>query len=163
MNNVIMNVRPYQLLDQGSVNSLISTIQREEYGIPIRVEDQPDLSDIPNFYQKGSGNFWVAMAPEVVGTIALLDIGNQQVALRKMFVREDFRGRATGAAQKLLGTALDWAKGKGIHEVLLGTTAQFLAAHRFYEKNGFELINKGDLPSTFPVMSVDTRFYRKLL
>ncbi len=36
----------------------------------------------------------------------------------------------------------------------------FHAAHRFYVKNGFTEIEKGALPSAFPIMEVDTKFYR---
>jgi hypothetical protein len=43
----------------------------------------------------------------------------------------------------------------------LGTTPRFLAAHRFYEKNGFSEVEPGDLPSTFPIMAVDKKFYRR--
>ena len=43
--------------------------------------------------------------------------------------------------------------------VYLGTTAKFLAAHRFYEKNGFREIAREALPDSFPVMAVDTKFY----
>ena len=32
--------------------------------------------------------------------------------------------------------------------------------HRFYEKNGFQLIDPDTLPARFPKMKVDTRFYR---
>jgi len=46
-----------------------------------------------------------------------------------------------------------------VRELFLGTTAQFVAAHRFYEKHGFREIARPDLPPTFPVMSVDTKFY----
>jgi N-acetylglutamate synthase-like GNAT family acetyltransferase len=48
-------------------------------------------------------------------------------------------------------------------EVYLGTTAKFLAAHRFYEKRGFAVIDKSALPPGFPVMTVDTRFHRLAL
>jgi hypothetical protein len=42
-----------------------------------------------------NGNFWVALYEgKVVGNISLLDIGNQQVALRKMFVEKEFQGLA---------------------------------------------------------------------
>ena len=47
-----------------------------------------------------------------------------------------------------------------VREVYLGTTAKFLAAHRFYEKNGFVEIDHSELPESFPVMVVDTKFYR---
>ena len=72
---------------------LILTIQRDEFGFDIRAEDQPDLLNIANFYQTGSGGFWVALSDgDVVGTIALRDIGNNQGALRKMFVKDTHRG-----------------------------------------------------------------------
>jgi N-acetylglutamate synthase-like GNAT family acetyltransferase len=156
----VIEVIPYGAQYQAGVIDVILPIQQSEFGIPIILEDQPDLRDIPAFYQKRSGNFWVALAgPRVVGTVSLLDIGNAQGALRKMFVHVDFRGPKYGVARRLLTTLLAWCERKQIREVFLGTTAQFLAAHRFYEKNGFAEIAKSALPPAFPVMSVDTKFY----
>jgi GNAT superfamily N-acetyltransferase len=155
-----VKIAPFIPEHTGAVGQLISAIQREEFQIPITLDQQPDLADIPGYYQNGNGNFWVAVIDQrVIGTISLLDIGNQQVALRKMFVDADFRGPRFGTARKLLEAALEWCRAKGISEVYLGTTAKFLAAHRFYEKNGFTEIAKADLPETFPVMNVDTKFY----
>ncbi|HWR44280.1 GNAT family N-acetyltransferase [Sporomusa sp.] len=146
---------------QEDVINLILNIQRNEFDIPISKEDQPDLSDIPNFYQSGCGNFWVALYNnQVVGTIALIDIGNCQVALRKMFVKADYRGRSYNTAELLLFACMSWAREHDIHEIYLGTTEKFLAAHRFYEKNRFAQISRELLPSTFPIMKVDTRFYK---
>jgi GNAT superfamily N-acetyltransferase len=130
----------------------------------ISAEQQPDLRQIPTFYQVGNGNFWVALSgPALVGTISLLDIGSSQSALRKMFVHRDFRGSQTGTAKALLDTLIAWASSRAVHEIFLGTTPHFLAAHRFYEKNGFHEIVKSALPSAFPVMEVDTKFYRRSL
>jgi len=146
------------------VADLIVPIQREEFGIDIAYDDQPDLQDIAAFYQNGTGNFWVALdGAEVVGTIALKDIGNGQAALRKMFVARSHRGADKGVARELLNTLLGHARMAGLKDIYLGTTSQFLAAHRFYEKNGFELINTNALPEAFPRMDVDTRFYRLTL
>lgn len=143
------------------VIDVILPIQQEEFGIRIELKDQPDLLDIPNFYQKGNGNFWVALCDgTVVGTVSLLDIGNGQGALRKMFVKKAFRGSENGVAQKLLCGLLKWSKSKGLEEIFLGTTPKFLAAHRFYEKNGFLEIKKSELPAAFPLMVVDTKFYQ---
>lgn len=143
-----------------SVGELISKIQREEFGIPITLEQQPDLADISAFYQVGKGNFWIAISnQQVVGTISLLDIGNNQVALRKMFVHPNCRGSEFGTARKLLESAFEWSRSQGIAEIYLGTTAKFLAAHRFYEKNGFREIPMENLPEKFPIMTIDTKFY----
>jgi len=154
-------IRPFRMNDEQQVVDLIVSIQQKEFNIPITAEDQPDLRNIPNYYQKNQGNFWVAFHNEnVVGTIALLDIDNGQSALRKMFVHQHYRGSEKGIARNLLKTLLDWAKSRRFQEIYLGTTPYFLAAHRFYEKNGFTEISKKDLPKTFPVMEVDTKFYK---
>ncbi|ATN34036.1 GNAT family N-acetyltransferase [Rhizobium sp. ACO-34A] len=147
--------------DMQGVIDVILPIQREEFEIPITAADQPDLRDIPGFYQVGHGDFWVAkVGGRVVGTIGLKDIGEGQAALRKMFVAEAWRGREFGVAAALLQGLLAAAKGRGIREVYLGTTTKFLAAHRFYEKNGFVEIGLDALPERFPRMAVDTKFYR---
>jgi N-acetylglutamate synthase-like GNAT family acetyltransferase len=143
------------------VGALIVPIQREEFGVDITYEEQPDLMDIPNFYQKGAGQFWVALdQDEVVGSIGLLDIGAGEAALRKMFVATAYRGAAHGVAARLLRTLLNHARENDLKTIYLGTTEKFLAAHRFYEKSGFELIESKYLPATFPRMTVDNRFYR---
>ena len=103
------------------------------------------------------------MAKEVIGTIALVDISNRQVALRKMFVAKPFRGNGIGVAQALLDAAIAWCRQKQVPDILLGTTSVYLAAHRFYEKNEFIQIDKAQLPKEFPVMSVDSKFYRRAL
>jgi len=141
---------------------LILEIQRNEFGIQITADQQPDLRQIPTFYQVRNGNFWVALSgPEVVGTISLLDIGSAQGALRKMFVHRRFRGSQTGTGKRLLDTLIAWCTARSIRDIFLGTTPHFLAAHRFYEKNGFHEIAKSTLPASFPIMEVDTRFYRR--
>jgi N-acetylglutamate synthase-like GNAT family acetyltransferase len=156
-------VRPFRPGDEAAVIEVILPIQREEFGIAITAADQPDLADIPAWYQTGAGQFWLAeLDGQAAGTVALKDIGDDAVALRKMFVKPVARG-AVGAAQALLDTALAHARTRGVVTVWLGTTDKFKAAHRFYEKNGFDLVEVADLPEAFPRMAVDTRFYRLAL
>lgn len=154
-------IKPFAAHQAEALQGMILQIQREEFGIDITLEDQADLLDPDGFYGRGSGGIWVAMDGDtLVGSIALIDIGGDQVALRKMFVAEAYRGRAFGVAQRLLDHVVDHARQIGVKDIYLGTTAAFLAAHRFYEKNGFDLVDEGDLPGSFPRMAVDTRFYR---
>jgi N-acetylglutamate synthase-like GNAT family acetyltransferase len=155
----MISIQPFQKKYQGQILPLILEIQQKEFHIKISSEQQPDLQDISGFYQKDNGNFWIALEKDkVVGTIALLDIGKDACALRKMFVHKEYRG-AKGVAKQLLEEALKWAKSKKVKRIFLGTTSAFVAAHRFYEKNGFVEIRKEDLPKTFPLMSVDSKFY----
>lgn len=158
--STLLNIRKYQASDQEQVLQLILNIQQQEYNIPITREDQPDLLTIDSFYQQENGNFWVACdGDHVVGTIALLDIGNQQVALRKMFVQAEYRGKVWNTATLLLQKSISWAQQQQVTQIYLGTTMKFIAAHRFYEKHGFEEIAIKQLPDSFPVMKVDTKFY----
>lgn len=148
----------------GGVRDLILPIQRDEFGIPITYDEQPDLHDIEGFYRKGNGDFWVALAGDkIVGSVALLDIGGGRAALRKMFVKAAYRGSEHKTAKKLLARLVSHAEAAGMAEIYLGTTAKFLAAHRFYEKAGFSKIGEHELPERFPRMRVDTRFYKLLL
>lgn len=146
--------------DEAAIAALILPIQQAEFGVAITLADQPDLADISKAYQYGRGGFWTAKTGgHVVGTIALTDIGGNDAALRKMFVAADYRGAAVGVAARLLDTLVAHARQKAVQRIFLGTTAAFKAAHRFYEKNGFAEIDRGDLPPAFPVMAVDSKFY----
>lgn len=162
MRNII--VKKYSKSHKDEVIKLILNIQQDEFNVAINLHDQPDLENIEEFYQSRNGNFWIAQVGEMMaGTIGLLDIGNHCGALRKMFVKEEFRGREFGIAQLLLDTLLQWAKDKGMRKIMLGTTEKFLAAQRFYEKNHFSEIDKSLLPKEFPIMRVDVKFYEYLL
>ena len=159
-----MDVVAFEPRFAAEVIELILSIQRGEFDIEITAEQQPDLADIPGFYQRGCGNFWVAVhSGRVVGTISLLDIGSQQGALRKMFVHPDFRGSELGTSKGLLEALLAWARSRDVREIFLGTTEKFLAAHRFYERNGFSRIGVTELPAAFPIMAVDKLFFQRRL
>ena len=156
-----VNIEIYSDVNKKDVADLILNIQNAEFGIPITLELQPDLNEIPGFYQIDSGNFWIAKIDnKIIGTISLLDIGDRKGALRKMFVDSNYRGKEFGVGQRLLNTLVVWAKQKGFTEIFLGTTEKFIAAQRFYKKNGFKEIEKKELPGTFPVMEVDIKFYK---
>lgn len=159
--NTDVTVKTFSQEYQDQIVNLILSIQQQEYNIPITKHDQPDLFSINDIYQTGDGNFWIAIHDnEVVGTISLLDIGNKEVALRKMFVDKEYRGSKYKTASLLLNTTIDWTKEKSIRTIYLGTTPQFLAAHRFYEKNGFISIKEKELPEKFPILQVDKKFYK---
>lgn len=164
MNKEGIRITVYTDDRQQETGNLIISIQHAEFGVAITLDDQPDLKSIPTFYQSNKGNFWIAqVGGRIIGTIALLDIGEGRGALRKMFVHAGYRGKEWGVGQRLLDTLLNWAKEKQYREILLGTTEKFLAAQRFYEKNGFVEVAKASLPATFPIMPVDVKFYSKTI
>jgi N-acetylglutamate synthase-like GNAT family acetyltransferase len=154
-------IEPFRAARQTGVIDLILPIQQEEFGLELTIEDQPDLLTIPAYYQQGNGNFWTALHDgTVVGSVALVDIGNHEVALKKMFVAKEFRGKEQGISQRLLETAFEWCKQKQVGKIYLGSVGVYHSAHKFYENNGFREISPNELPATFPRMQVDTVFYR---
>jgi len=139
---------------------IILSIQQQEFGLPITIEQQPDLKDIDANYHEGGGNFWGAFIDnELVGTIALINTGHNAGCIRKMFVKKEYRGKEWGTAQKLLDVLLQYCHDKQITDLSLGTVTQLKAAHRFYERNGFTRIDITELPSYFPLMLTDNMFY----
>ncbi|MGE6395323.1 GNAT family N-acetyltransferase [Chryseobacterium scophthalmum] len=138
---------------------LVLNIQQKEFNVPITIEDQPDLMQIEDFYFANGGSFWGAFINDkLVGTIALVKFDEKAAAIRKMFVKKEFRGKEHGIAQKLLETLIAYCQKNEIEEVYLGTVSILKAALSFYERNHFVIIEKGLLPSKFPLMNADNVF-----
>jgi GNAT superfamily N-acetyltransferase len=155
---VSIKISTYHPQYQAQVVDLILNIQQKEFGVSITLDDQPDLLKISNFYQQGNGNFWVALDEDkVIGTIAAIDIANQNLALRKMFVDSNYRG--CGVGKKLLNYLVSWAGERKVRKICLGTIDKFKVAHKFYQKNGFVRITESELPDNFPIMLSDDIFY----
>ena len=158
----MITIQPFEDQDTNNIVNLILNIQQNEFQVPITINEQQDLLNISTFYQQKRGNFWVAkFNNEVVGTIALIDCGDNIGTIRKMFVKKEFRGKEHGIAQRLLNTLEESARTNTIKSLYLGTLERLEAAIRFYERNGFTLIQKQNLPSVFPLMPVDTHFFEK--
>ena len=153
-------IRPLNNRYCQAIVDLILPIQQDEFQVPVTLADQPDLLDIEAAYLSGGGNFWGAFDGELlIGTIALLKAGERMAALRKMFVRQAYRGKASGVAGALLKTLEDYCVEEGITDLYLGTVSQLKAAQRFYERNGFERVAVEDLPPGFPRTTPDKIFY----
>jgi GNAT superfamily N-acetyltransferase len=158
---ITLTIRPIHNEYCEQVIDLILSIQQKEFGLTITIKQQPDLLDIDANYHADGGNFWGAFVGEdLVGTIALINTGHNAGCIRKMFVKPEYRGKEWGTAQQLLDVLLQFCLDKQITDVQLGTVEPLKAAHRFYERNGFERIAKEDLPLYFPLMPTDTMFYQ---
>ncbi len=160
----MISITEFETVDQAEVTALILQIQREEFHIAITLEDQPDLQEIEAAYFAKGGKFWVAKneQAEIVGTLAVVPIENQRCVIKKVFVTPTYRGKEK-VGQQLLDQAFKFCKTVEINEIYLGTTEKFIAAQKFYQKNGFERIEKNTLPPSFMKMEVDNVFFRKKL
>ena len=164
----LTNAHATQIVD------LILPIQQQEFNVPIDIASQPDLLDIETAYFRNGGHFWGAIGDgaigdgaisndRLLGTIALISIGHQAGALRKMFVRKECRGKEPGVAQHLMEALLSYCVSADISTVYLGTIQTMKAAHRFYERNGFRTIEKADLPDYYPNMATDNLYYYRTI
>jgi putative acetyltransferase len=159
----MISIQTYKnVADTDAIVDLILNIQQNEFQVPITISDQPDLFIIDTYYQQGGGEFWLAKyQEELVGTIALINCGGGVGTIRKMFVKKEFRGKEHQIAQRLFDALQEFAKAKNIKFLYLGTIERLQAAIKFYEKNGFTLLPKENLPDSFPIMQVDTHFFEK--
>ncbi|URM35495.1 GNAT family N-acetyltransferase [Flavobacterium anhuiense] len=159
-----MQIKPIQNEYENEIVDLILNIQQKEFNVPITLADQPDLLDIQNFYFKSGGTFLGAFIDgKLVGTIALVKFNPEAAAIRKMFVKKEFRGKEFQIAQQLLEQLIEYSKENGIKNLYLGTVSLLQAALRFYEKNSFATIPKEALPADFPLMKPDNVFCHLIL
>ena len=140
------------------VKDLILNIQNDEAKINLTIEEQPDLLDIKTYYFDNGGKFWLAVEDnELIGTIALMNKGNGNGALKKFFVRQDRRSRKVGLA--LYKVLYEYALENDYKTILLDTPSVASASHAFYEKSGFVRIKKSQLPFEYDYPDRDSYLY----
>lgn len=156
----MITIKPFSNDFLPGVINLILPIQQSEFNLPITLDSQPDLLAIEPFYQQDKGNFWIALdESEVIGTIALIDMGNNRGVIRNMFVKQEYRGSLKGVSKQLLDVLMDWGQKNEFSKMYLSTTTNLIAAHKFYKKNSFTEINKDELPKYFPKIDAHEKFY----
>ncbi|KAM7335097.1 hypothetical protein ACRRTK_005574 [Alexandromys fortis] len=100
-----------------------------------------DMADITKSYLNACGSFWVAeSAGKVVGIVGCLPVkdpplGRKQLQLFHLSVSPQHRGQ--GIAKVLVRTVLQFARGQGYSDVVLGTTVLQKGAMALYLSMGF--------------------------
>lgn len=153
-----MEIITYQEQYKYQIVDLILHIQNNEAKINLPLAAQPDLLDIPSYYCKNGGNFWIAIDNKaVVGTIAFMNYGAGNAVLKKFFVRKDWRGKKLGF--ELYQTLIQYLKSNAYKRVLLDTPSVAYNSHKFYEKAGFKKISKDMLPFDYEYVDRDSYLY----
>lgn len=138
------------------VAALVLAVQRET-GVIVPIEEQPELLDIGGAYR--DGGFWVALAGgQIVGTIGMMRYGASGV-LKKLFVREDFRGPG-GASHGLYDKAAGWAEAQGLTAIFLDTPSVATRSHAFYRRRGFRIVERAELPEGYAFPDRDSLIFR---
>lgn len=151
---------------QKQMEEMVLGIQNGEFNLGLTAERQPDLHNLKAFYNDKGNFLWIAVNgnDEVVGSIGLERLNDSQSVLRKMFIKKDYRGKNFNLAAKLLDILLKEARNQQFTEILLDTPLVTHAAHRFYEKNGFELISSDLVPENYILpQGIELKIYRLLL
>lgn len=113
----------------------------EEYalwvGIDLSFQGFPEeLKNLPGAYAPPSGVLLLARLQEsVAGCIGVRRISDADCEMKRLFLREEGRGKGLGEA--LAKAAIAWAREAGYARMLLDTLPQMGAAHRLYERLGF--------------------------
>lgn len=140
-----MKIETYRKVYDDEIISLILSIQNDEAGIGLSIQEQPDLLDIEQYYQQVGGDFWVALSDgKVIGTIGLILKDRHCAILKKFFVKKEFRSQKVGLT--LYETLLKYAIEAGVQYIILDTPSVAHDSHRFYEKAGFRIVSKDELP-----------------
>ena len=108
----------------------------EEYYHAAQVVARESPEEFRREYFRARAGLWLAwQGPRLAGCVALRPLGPGKAELKRMYVRERFRGR--GIAQKLLDAAEAFARGEGYRWAYLDTTDAMVAARRLYLRNGY--------------------------
>lgn len=157
-----MKIITYQEKYRNQIIALILYLQNYENKVDLSLEEQPDMSDIENYYRKMGGEFWLAVSDEddVVGTLGLMRKSDTAI-LKKFFVQPKFRGKEIGTADKLFRCFLKFCCENGICRIVLDTPSACYRAHAFYKKHGFFQITKEELPIAYDYPDRDSLIFIK--
>jgi putative acetyltransferase len=134
-----MSIVPFESSYSDGFRSLVTDTLRE-FDFEPDLELDGDLDEPDAAYSA----LWVALdGGDVVGSVALRDLGGGAVELKRMYLRPAQRGRGLG--RELLILAIGWARSHGMTSVRLDTSERMVAAQRLYEAHGFERI-EGSAP-----------------
>lgn len=114
------------------VNDFVISIYVDEYGFEEHksVIEQEDNG----LYSQKGGNFWIAIneEDEIVGTIAVYKHSDSDIEIKRLYVREDYRGK--GLSKALYEKVMELCKKKSFKKIFLGTYDRLETAIHFYLK-----------------------------
>lgn len=112
------------------INDFVIGIYVDEFGFE---EHRANLEmHDNNIYKKSGGKLWFATDKDdnIIGTIAIYKHNENEMELKRFYIREDFRG--TGLSKELYKKAIDTCKKNSIKKIFLGTFDRFEKAIHFY-------------------------------
>ena len=124
------------------VNNFIISVFVDEFGFE---ECRKELEEQDNYeYIQNGGDLWIALDDEdnIIGTIGLKKHNDNDVELKKLYVRKDYRGK--GVSKELYNIMLEESKKDNFNRIFLGTYDKLETAINFYLKRGFTQMEELD-------------------
>jgi len=95
-----------------------------------------ELASLPGAYTPPRGGLWLArVGDQVAGCVALRPLCEEDAELKRLYVRQAFRGFGLGL--RLARTAIECARTDGYRRVLLDTLPEMREAQALYRHLGF--------------------------
>lgn len=111
-----------------------------EHGFSFDQSKDSDLDDIARYYLDDGGMFFTGIVGDkVVGTAAVRRIDAGKCEIRRVYVKQEFRGRGYG--RELFHEALEFA-GSHYPVVILKTDRSLVRAISLYLKSGFSVVRE---------------------
>lgn len=156
----MIEIKIYSESDQDEVIAHVLYCQNDGTRPYVSINDQPELQNIKGKYIENGGNFWVARENEtLIGCIGMMKFDDNLAILKKFFVAESYRSAPHHLGRKLYETLVEFAKNKGIKQLILDTPKNTTRAHKFYEKAGFRQLDKAHLPIVYDYPYEDSDFF----
>ena len=133
-----MSFRRATNADASAVLALVEECLAEYGFLPDLKTSESDLLDIEGSYDGSGGLFLVEEENGIVATGGLVLLDGEIGKIRKMYVRQDARGRGLGRA--ILQRLLAEARRRKVRRVVLETTDAMTVAQRMYEAHGFRQV-----------------------
>lgn len=158
-NRMDWTIRPFRAGDGPATRRLIEAVWHEHF------HDHPkpfvrdfiysrlaDVDDAETVYANPA-IFLCAVADDaIVGTGAIKPVEHRECEMVRMFVASEYRGR--GIARAIADELISFARGAGYDRMRLSSNNALTAAHRLYERMGFQSV-----PAWEPNGEAHSRYY----
>ncbi|MCI0603946.1 helix-turn-helix domain-containing GNAT family N-acetyltransferase [bacterium] len=138
-----VSLRSHQHGDIGWITYRHGVLYKEEYGFDETFEAlvADILARFINKHDPEKERIWIAeLHGERVGSVMIVDAGNNVAQLRLLLVEPWARGRRIG--KRLVDECVSFARAKGYLKMKLWTQSNLIEARQLYVKTGFQVVNE---------------------
>jgi putative acetyltransferase len=130
---------PIEIDDDAPLEETKTLLREYVAGLPVPVEIpdfEVELAALPGAYAPPRGRLFVARGDgKAAGCVALRPLGSQMGEVKRLYVREAFRGR--GVARALVQAVMEASRRLGYTHLRLDTHESMTPARTLYESFGF--------------------------